>query len=158
MVLKVILDGVPWLADVGFGTSLPMPLRLDRIAPQATGHEVFRVFPFGTSHMVQIWRDDAWRSLYEVSTVPQYQADYELTNWFTSTHPASPFKRDLIVARVTPEARCTLLNNRLTLRPRNGDADILVLDAAGIEAALAEIFDLPVEPTWRPAIDAAAMR
>jgi N-hydroxyarylamine O-acetyltransferase len=108
--------------------------------------------------MVQTRRDEGWRSLYEISPEPQHPADYEVANWFTSTHPASPFKRDLIVSRLTPEARYTLLNNRLTVRPRGDDTEIRTLNTAGIEAALAEVFDLPVTPAWRPAIDAAATR
>ena len=46
MVLRVELDGVPWLADVGFGSVVPTaPLRLDTEAPQQNPHDTFRVVP-----------------------------------------------------------------------------------------------------------------
>ncbi len=157
MVLRVTVDGVPWLADVGFGSCVPTaPLRLGTTEPQATRYETFRLIPFGSALLVQARIDDRWRALYELSPQAQLDVDYELPNWFTSTHPSSHFRHDLIVARTTPEARYTLAKNRLTIRTPDGRSERRVLDADGIERALAQTFDLPVEPSWRPVIEKAA--
>ncbi len=100
---------------------------------------------------------EAWATLYDLLPEPQLDVDYEPANWFTATHPASPFRRSLIVARTTPEGRQTLLNGRLTVRASGGKVEKrTLLDADGIERALAETFGLPVEPAWRPAIERAA--
>ncbi len=157
MALRVRVDGAPWLADVGFGGCVPTaPLRMDRAEPQATRHEAFRVLPFGDALLVQASLEGRWISLYELSPEPQQDVDYELPNWFTSTHPRSHFRHRLIVSRVTPDARSTLLDGRLTVRTVEGQVDRRVLDATRIEQALVETFGLPVAPDWRPAIARAA--
>jgi N-hydroxyarylamine O-acetyltransferase len=79
-----------------------------------------------------------------------------MANWFTSTHPTSHFRANLMAGRTTDEARYGLLFNRLTVRPRGGTPSHEILDADGIERALREVFGLPVEPAWRPLIERAA--
>jgi N-hydroxyarylamine O-acetyltransferase len=106
--------------------------------------------------LVQSLYDGRWQSLYELSQEPQLAVDYELPNWFTATHPSSHFRHRLIVARTTPEARHSLLNARLTVRTPDGQVERRVLDADGIERALRDVFDLPVEPAWRSIIERAA--
>ncbi|MBB3229701.1 arylamine N-acetyltransferase family protein [Halomonas stenophila] len=156
MALRVTIDAVPWLVDVGFGGWGPSaPLRMDTVTPQATRHETFRVLPFGDSLMVQSRSSDPWWSLYELSTEPQLAADFEPFNWYTATHPGSPFKRSLMVARTTSAGRFTLLNDRLTIRRPDGEIHRQTLDVDGIEATLRETFSLPVQPAWRSAIQQA---
>jgi len=157
MALEVTVDGEPWLVDVGFGSVVPPgPLRIGTAEPQATAHESFRVFPFGQDLMVQARRDDTWMPLYAVSREAMLPSDYEVANWHTSTHPDSHFTRYLVAARTTPEARTTLLGNRLTVRRPDGGSERRFLDASGIEAVLADVFRLPVEPEWRGVIARAA--
>jgi N-hydroxyarylamine O-acetyltransferase len=157
MVVKVTIDGVPWLADVGFGSSMPTaPLRMNTAEPQPTPHDVYRVIPYGAALLVQVRRDGAWLPVYEVSPDPRFEADYQVANWFTATHPGSHFRHNLIAARTTPEARHALLDNRFTVRRPDGATERRTLDADGIERVLAETFRLPVEPAWRPVIERAA--
>lgn len=157
MALKVTVDGTPWLVDVGFGTCLlPEPLRLDVTESQATCHESYRLFPFAAWTMLQAHRDGEWQSIYELSQEPCVDADYEVFNWYTATHPTSHFRRRLIVARTTPEARYALLENRFTVRRPGAEPERAILSAAQIEATLATTFGLPVEPDWRPFIERAA--
>ncbi len=159
MALQVTLGGSPWLVDVGFGGCvLSEPLRLDSTAPQPTRHDVFRLIPFGDSRLLQVGRKGRWLPLYELSLEPHFQGDYEAANWFTSTHPASPFRQGLRVARTTPEARHGLMANRYTLRRPDGRDERRDLDADGIEAVLREVFELPVERSWRPLFEQAARR
>lgn len=158
MALRVTLDGRPWLVDVGFGSSVPpAPLRMDTEEPQRTLHDTYRIIPFGPALLAQVWRNGGWRAMYELSPEPCQPADYELANWYTSTHPDSPFRRSLTVARTRPEARHALLDNRLTLRRPDGTVEQHVLNAAGLERALEEVFGLAVEPSWREVIERATM-
>jgi N-hydroxyarylamine O-acetyltransferase len=157
MALRVTIAGEPWLADVGFGGCVPnAPLRLNAEAPQPTGHESFRVRPEGGSLVIEAERSGDWLALYELLPEPQLPIDYELANWFTATHPNSPFRRNLMVTRVTPEARYALLDNRFTVRQPSGETEQRTLDADALERVLAEIFTLPVSPDWRPVIESAA--
>jgi N-hydroxyarylamine O-acetyltransferase len=162
MALKVMAEGRPWLADVGFGgLVLTTPLAFDGREAQPTGHEDFRLVEHDGELLVEArlgkhWQGigDGWSRLYELSTEPQLDVDFETANWFTSTHPASHFRHALRAARTTPEARYALLNNRLTVR-RRGGVEQSTLSVQEIETVLSETFGLRVEPDWRPLLDKA---
>lgn len=155
--LKVAIEGEPWLVDVGFGGSaLPQPLRLNDMQLQSTPHEPYRVFPFGNTYRLQILQNDEWRTLYDVHDDPLAPADYEMMNWFTSQHPDSHFRRDLVVARTTPDRRYALRNGRLTVKSKDRVLEQSQLDAGGIARALENIFGLAVQPDWQPVLDRAA--
>ena len=61
---------------------------------------------------------EGWASLYRFSPQEQMAVDYEVANWFTSTHPNSLFVNHLIAARSGPVARYILFNNKFTVRSR----------------------------------------
>lgn len=156
-VMRVTIDGVPWLADVGFGSAVPTaPLRMDSIDPQPTRHETFRVVPMGPQHLLQALVEDEWKPVYSIGAEPWLDGQYEMANWYTATHPNSHFRHRLIVTRTTPEARHILADGRLTIRRSDGTAEKRFLDADEIMAALAEIFHLPVAPEWRAVAERAA--
>jgi N-hydroxyarylamine O-acetyltransferase len=159
MVLRVIAEGEPWLVDVGFGGCvLTAPLRFEPGLEQETGHDRYRLTPVEEDLRLEVLREPGWVPAYDVSPSPCVPRDYEMANWFTSTHPTSHFRHNLLAARTTPEARFGLLFNQLTVRPRNGPVEKTTLDADGIERALRDVFGLPVEPCWRPIIEGAAAR
>lgn len=157
MVLRVTIDDVPWMVDVGFGSSVPpAPLRLDTAADQTTRHERYRILPLGARQRVQAEFDGRWQTLYDILPEPLLDSHYELFNWFTSTHPSSHFRQQLIVTRVASEARYALLGRRLTRRDAKGGVERRYLERDEIERALIELFHLEPEPEWRPIIDRAA--
>lgn len=158
MALRVTIGGAPWLADVGFGSCVPTaPLRLDTGEPQVTAHERFRVAPVDGEWQLEAEIAGHWAPVYRLLPSVQRDADYELANWYTATHPQSHFRHRLIVTRTTPDARHALLGGRLTVRGTDGTAERRFLDADEIERELAERFLLPVEPAWRPLLERAAL-
>lgn len=158
MVVRVALDGRPWLSDVGFGAAVPpAPLAMDSEEPQPTRHETYRVVRHGDIWQVAASIEGEWRTLYRIDPVSPPAIDYELGNWYTSAHPGSHFRHQLIAARTTEDARYGLRDNRLTTRGTDGRIDRRYLTADEIERALAEIFLLPVRDDWRQAIERAAM-
>ena len=157
MVVRVTLGGRPWLADAGFGAAVPpQPLAMDSEEPQPTRHESYRVVRHGSEWQVALSAEGEWRTLYRIENAPPPAIDYELGNWYTSAHPDSHFRHQLIAARTTAEARYGLRDNRLTTRLTDGRIDRRYLTADEIERVLAEIFLLPVRPHWRAAIERAA--
>ncbi|MES2262230.1 MAG: arylamine N-acetyltransferase [Pseudomonadota bacterium] len=157
MVLRVTIDGTPWLADVGFGSCVvTAPMRFDLDTPQVTPHERFRLTPAGNEYLLEVELGDEWSPVYQVSPALQTDGDYQMANYYSATYPASIFRNELLVARTTPQARHGLLQNRLTIRQADGRTERRYLDADGIEQALAGLFGLPVEASWRPLIEAAA--
>ncbi|ABF54082.1 arylamine N-acetyltransferase family protein [Sphingopyxis alaskensis] len=157
MVLRVRIDGRAWLADVGFGAAVPpQPLAMDDETPQPTRHESYRIVRQGAEWQVAALVESEWRTLYRIEDAPPPTIDYEVGNWYTSAHPDSHFRHQLIAARTTAEARYGLRDNRLTTRLADGRIDRRYLTADEIERVLAEIFLLPVARHWRPAIERAA--
>jgi N-hydroxyarylamine O-acetyltransferase len=156
-VVLVTLDGRPWLADVGFGAAVPpQPLAMDSEAQQPTRHESYRVRRGGFGWDVEAQIGDECKPLYRLDDAAAPPIDCVVGNWYTSTHPESHFTRQLVAARTTAEARYGLRDNRLTVRLADGRIDRRYLTADEIERTLAEIFLLPVQRSWRPAIERAA--
>ena len=143
--------GGPYIADVGFGgLTLTGPLRLVPDVEQATPHEVFclRRRLDGT-YVLQVLIAEAWKPMYSFDLQPQVLPDYEVWNWHLCHHPESPFVNNLMVARVTPERRYGLFNNRLSVHHRQGDSEQLTLaTAAELRATLEDSFNirLPDDP------------
>ncbi|WP_309644354.1 arylamine N-acetyltransferase [Phenylobacterium sp.] len=157
MVLRVKIDGVAWLCDVGFGSCVPTaPLRWDLREPQRTGHEDFRLTDIGGDLLMEARLGEDWTPVYQVAPDVLLDQDYEINNWFSSTHPSSHFRHVLIVALTKPDARYVLAQNRLTVRRPSGEMERTMLDAEGLEHVLATTFGLPVSDDWRPLLERVA--
>lgn len=153
MLLAVEAGDTEWLADVGFGAAgllEPVPL-----APGASADQEgwrFRVVAEDATRVLRSSFRGEWKDLYAFTLEPAHPADYEVGNWFTSTHPESMFVAEVVAQRITLEHRLMILGRDLAeFRPDDmvvtpiGDADALV-------ATLAERFtvELP-EGTHFPA-------
>ena len=93
-------------------------------------------------------RDDMWDDLYAFTLEPQELVDYELANYFVSTHPDSPFTAVVTAQRSTPEARYILRNRVLTTDRGTELATRVLADDAELVRVLAATFGLHV-PTGR---------
>lgn len=116
MLLKVKAEGADYVADVGFGAlTLTGALRLDTDGEQQTPHERFRLFvQSGLYHLdAEIGTD--WRPAYDFDLQRQVLGDYEIANYYLSSHPDSHFRDTLIAARPFQGGRYALLDNRLTV-------------------------------------------
>ncbi|HEY7888138.1 MAG TPA: arylamine N-acetyltransferase [Steroidobacteraceae bacterium] len=144
MALRVTIEGERWLADVGFGSCIAgAPLRFDAAGTeQPTGHETFRLMRRGSWTLLEAQLPDGWFPLYMLSPEPALDSDYLVANWYTSTHPESAFRRELRVARTTPDRRTTLMNNRLTVRYARGGMERRFLGEHEIADALVSTFGL----------------
>lgn len=153
-VLRVRIEGEWWLADVGFGgLVLTDPLRMETSDEQQGQHEAFRILTHDHGWMLQVNVQDQWENLYDIASQPQEPIEMEVANWFTSASPNSKFRHNLMMARATPDTRYALLNNRLTVRPRNGAPEQRELNPEELAAALQECFGLKVENEWTPLLE-----
>ena len=125
MLLKIDgLEESPYIADVGFGgLTLTGPLRLVADVEQPTPHELFRLTCSGGDFVLQASVRGEWKALYTFDLQPQLLVDYEVLSWHLQNHPESPFVNNLMAARVTPERRYGLFNNRLSVHPLHGDSE-----------------------------------
>jgi N-hydroxyarylamine O-acetyltransferase len=143
-----------FVADVGFGGQTPTaPLRLDPGLEQPTPHGAYRVAQDGDVFEMQMRVGERWEPMYRFTLAPQSPVDFEMSNWFTSTHPRGRFVRNLVAARVVGEARVNLLNASLSVRhPGEGVEHRTLADARDLGEVLTEVMGLdlpvPVETIW----------
>jgi N-hydroxyarylamine O-acetyltransferase len=145
MVLRVDLPEGAFLADVGFGNLAPTaPLALSPGIEQETPHETMRFIQMGDELTLQSKLADRWEHIYRVVALPRVDAEYEIANWFTASHPDSPYRSNLIAARPGPnKTRITLFNARLNLRSGTGEVERRILsDVADYRTVLADMFGL----------------
>lgn len=123
MLLRIDLPEGSWLADTGFGGNSPTgPLELVAGREQATPLEPCRLMPAGPDWQIELRLGEDWQPLYRFDLQPQQHVDYQVANWYVSTHPASRFVQALLVARPAGGQRRTLFNNELRLREADGTA------------------------------------
>src|SRR5262249_3843552 len=125
MLLQVELPEGPYLADVGFGNLAPTgALSLKPLVEQETPHEVMRFIDVGGELTLQARFKHGWEHIYRVIAYPRYDGEYEITNWYTATHPETLYQSNIILAKPGPNrTRITMYNARLTLRDAEGRAD-----------------------------------
>ena len=147
MVLRVDLPEGPFLADVGFGNLTPTaPLRLEPDIEQATPHEPMRLVPAGADLVLQAKLGEAWKNIYRLAPEPKLPIDFEVANWFTATHPASPFVSNAVASRPGPGGtRITVFNGRLTIRRPGAETERRMFDdEEDWLVSLAGLFGLPL--------------
>jgi N-hydroxyarylamine O-acetyltransferase len=125
MLLQVDLPEGPYLADVGFGNLAPTSALLLRAGiEQQTPHEPMRFIDVGGELTLQAKLRDTWEHIYRVIPYPRYDGEYEITNWYTGTHPDAPYQSNIIAARPGPNrTRITMFNARVTVRRATGEAE-----------------------------------
>ncbi len=138
--LRVDLDGAAWLVDVGFGAlSLTSAIRLERDIEQPTPHETRRIVEEDGRLYHQFLRGGSWCDAYEFTLDAMHPIDRELANWWTSTCPASRFRRRLIVARAGPQAtRLTIDDDKFTIRGADGVGDSRTISSTAELLAILE--------------------
>jgi len=146
-VLRVAAGGTAWLADVGFGLDGlidPVPWRTGE--DLASGGQRYRLEPEGDEGRVVVLvalQPAGPLPLYAIrADDPLLPIDLELGNWFTSTHPRSPFTGGLVAQRTTRASRALLRNRELTVRRGGETTTTEVADPDHLLAVLREHFEL----------------
>ena len=140
--------GGPCIVDAGFGGHLiNVPLRLEVERVQASLISQLRFTKAADVYTLESQLPDGWFPLYRFTLEPHLPVDYEPLNWFTATHPASIFRHNLLMERLTPTMRASLLNDRLTLRATGRAPEVQRIGtAAEFDRVMSEVFgvQLPV--------------
>lgn len=155
MVLRLDIDGEAWMADVGFGGQTPTgALRLAAGVEQATPHGLYRLVEVADGFQLELQIEPGrWAALYRFSLTPQTRADYEMSNWYSATHPQARFVNHLVAARAEGGARHTLLNDQVSRRSAEGVVETRTLAGASeLTQVLDGIFGLtppgPLDALW----------
>lgn len=116
LVLLAQIGKATWLMDAGFGGGYCPPLLL------ADGSEAFA--PDGSTYrltndpelgwILDRCTDGSTVRQFSFTEAPIFLPDILLANHWTSTHPTSLFKKNILVNRITNDGRLSLMNTVLT--------------------------------------------
>lgn len=102
-------SGPPLLADVGFGDSFLLPLRLDEAGEQIEGDRAYRIADEGSAKLLLRREGSADpKPQYLFAMDPREHSDFEAMCLYHQTSPESIFTQKRICSRATPEGRVTL--------------------------------------------------
>lgn len=149
MALRVTIDAIDYLVDVGFGGCVPpRPLRFDTVDPQPTEHERFRLTPSAEGHMLEALLDGAWAPVYEVARRAVGHDVLDRANRSVWSDPASHFRHRLMVTKTMAEARHVLFGNRLTIRMAGLPPERVLLSPEALREVLEDRFGLHSAIDW----------
>jgi N-hydroxyarylamine O-acetyltransferase len=130
LLLRVTIDGRPWISDVGFGGEGPLePIPLEdgvRVTQDGLAFSLRRDAHHWT---LSLHYGETTEEMYHFAGAPHTEGDVEMANYYTSTHPDSIFRRTLTIQRITPQ-------ERLILRPK-----VITRYVNGVRS------DTPIEPS-----------
>lgn len=147
LVVRVEVGGRWWLADVGFGSGLLLPLPLAEEAPHRQGAWEYRLWRgYDGGWWLREHDGERWTTIQTFTEEPEHLADIEAANFNTAKNPASPFTRRPIVVRKDETSVRRLLGRTYTLvRPGRPDQTRTVPDDE-YGAVLADEFRLALAP------------
>ncbi|WOF75596.1 arylamine N-acetyltransferase [Parvibaculaceae bacterium PLY_AMNH_Bact1] len=147
MLIRVDFEDGTYIYDGGFGgIRLTGVLKLVPDLVQQTRHEDHRIVQNGENYTIQADLGKQWANVCVFTLTPQSPVDYELSSWYTSTHPESLFTNNLIVERPSAEARRMIFNNTFVERKQGEDQTVHeIADVEEMVALLDQHFGLPVE-------------
>jgi len=123
VVLTVEVAGTRYLVDTGFGRQSPSaPLRLRSDVEQATPHEPYRLIERDGTWRVEVKIGEDWRACFS-TRLGDIDAD-GLTRMNETVSSSPQFRDRLVAARAEKGRRIALLNNRLTIRPLEGEPEV----------------------------------
>ena len=143
MLLLVRLGDGTWLADVGFGLEgllLPVPFGSAQEARQFGW--TYRVVRERGQWVLQSRHAGSWTDLYTFSEEPQELVDYEMANYYSSTHPDSRFVQTLTVQLPGLQRRTALRNRELVVDDGKTTTRRTLAGQIELLEVLAEVFDL----------------
>jgi N-hydroxyarylamine O-acetyltransferase len=147
LVLRVRGQDGDWHADVGFGSGTllePIPFGPGEVHEQSGWR--FRVVPDGDELVLQAADGSRWIDLHGFIPEPVPRIDVETSNWFTSTHPRSPFVTGLIVTNQRPDGTRVSLSDwsELSLvRQTPAGSSTSPVELESVPGLLASEFGLP---------------
>ncbi|MHB8241558.1 MAG: arylamine N-acetyltransferase family protein [Solirubrobacteraceae bacterium] len=146
LLLRVSESGTSWHADVGFSRGILEPIPFGPGTKQEQSGWGFRVVEEGPELVLQKLEGDEWLDVYGFVPLPVPLIDVETSNWWTSTHPHSPFVTGLIVGIRGDDGTGTLLCDwselSLSEQAPTGTS-VTPLEREAIPELLATRFSLP---------------
>ena len=148
------LEGADWVADVGFGDSFRLPLRLEADVEQEGGdgrtYRLLRTFEEGKEQtkreywVVQHYGDTTWEAEYRFLLEPHALSDFTERCHYQQTSPESHFTQQRICSLATPTGRLTLSDLRFITTIQGKREEHILESEAEYQAVLAQSFGIVV--------------
>jgi len=150
LVLRVRLDGQPWIADVGFGDSFLEPLALEG-GEQSRGGVMYFIDSWPEGLILLREEKGVWSERYVFTLQPRRLEEFAGMCVYHQTSPNSTFPRARICSLATPQGRVTLSEMRL-IQTMNGERTERMLESEEqYQQALREYFGIELPNLdWKP--------
>ena len=139
-------DGASWLADVGFGGGgLLEPVSFEPGVESDQSGWRYRIVEDRAELVLQVFQDGDWSDMYGFVPEPAEPIDIVVHNWFTATHPESPFVTGVMAGVRSPDRCLSLFVNEqavLVERPVGGASVITEVPLEGVPELLAARFGI----------------
>lgn len=144
LILLVTLENKDYIVDAGYGGFVPpVPLLLQTNLIQKTPNQDFRLVQFHHEFRLEINMLGSWKRLYDFDLQPQIMKDYEVANWYTSTHPLSLFTQIPVIAISEKGLRHTFTGKSFsTYRIHQNPEKRLLTTLDEIQQVLEEVFKI----------------
>jgi N-hydroxyarylamine O-acetyltransferase len=132
LIVLVDLDGHRWLVDAGFGgpgPRHPIPFMYEKVHKQFQDH--YKLEEAGSFGSVLLKKDrTTWQPIYTFLEEHTVAADLHVANFFTSTHPSSIFRQNILCVLPSQNGRNILFNDQLQLEsvPKRKSQEVLQSD------------------------------
>ena len=136
MVLRVRVDDVAYLADVGFGDCFRRPLALATPEPQSDGIRDYRIDLGDATGDLFERHGDAWKPQYRFQIDEHALCDFASGCDYHQSSPLSHFTRRRVCSRATSTGRITLRDDRLITTGHDGTRREDPVDGAEAWAAV----------------------
>jgi N-hydroxyarylamine O-acetyltransferase len=145
MFVQVEISGERWITDCGMGSmSLTAALRWQDGLVQETPHDRRRIVAEDGKWFHQVCFADEWLDVCQFTGDEMPAIDCQVANWWTSTHPDSRFRNNLVLSRAGLDGiRRTLLNTEFTRRWKRASPETVEIRSdPQLLRVLEEEFDL----------------
>jgi N-hydroxyarylamine O-acetyltransferase len=133
-----------WLADVGFGNDgMIAPIKFEENTEQQQFAHTYRLVAHPTfGYALQKKREDEYQTLFAFNLEACSPEDFLMSNYFTSTFPASFFLTMRMCTKPTKEGRITLTDNHFKTVKGNETIERPIADENEFTALVKEHFGL----------------
>ncbi|HLT21799.1 MAG TPA: arylamine N-acetyltransferase [Bacteriovoracaceae bacterium] len=114
----VTISDERFIADVGFGRDAP-PFAVPFTSSKSTNYQIVWN---DHSYTLQFLKGPSVISLYSFDEGVYLEADFNVANYYTNTHPSSKFVNELIVARMD-QGVIEFINGKVYSRIENGERE-----------------------------------
>jgi N-hydroxyarylamine O-acetyltransferase len=138
MALLVEVDGVEWLADVGFGDSFREPLRFVEGIVHEEPDYCYRLRRDGEDwHLERAPRHSGEYAVqYRFTTIPRLLSDYRPGCEYHQTSPDSTFTQKVVATRALEDGRVTITRDRIIVRRGTSRTETPLPDESAFYRAL----------------------